>query len=100
MTPQRPVPAIGRQRQQFTQQPPPQQFVMGGQPPPTSPEQSVRMQMQELAMEIYVRLAQKYLTDDRYEQTVSEEGLRQLATDAQTAARAYFESMGVKFDGR
>ena len=99
MTPQRPVPAIGRQRQQFTQQPPPQQFVMGGQPPPTSPEQSVRMQMQELAMEIYARLAAQHIGgDDRYVQPTDQERLRQLAAEAQTAAKSYFEALGVQFN--
>ena len=72
---------------------------MGSQPQQQTPESAVRQEMADLSLEIYVRLATKYLLDDRYTEVVSKEGLRQLAVDSQTAAKAYFESMGVKFDG-
>ena len=96
-----PVQSIPLQSQQFAQQSRQPITIGGSQPQPQqqTPEMAIQAEMHELALEIYVRLASKYLLDDRYTEVVSKEGLRQLAVDSQTAAKAYFESMGVKFDG-
>ena len=99
MHPHRPVPSIGKQRQQFSHQSmPPQQFPMGGQPQ-QSHEQEIQLQMHELSLEIYARLAAQHIGgDDRYVQPTDQERLRQLAAEAQTAARSYFEALGVQFN--
>ncbi len=90
-----PVQSIANHRQQFSQQQqqvwqaPPQQQMPGA-----SPEQQIQSQMHELAMEIYARLAVEHLRGD-----VDPEYLAVLAGRSQTAARVYFESMGVQFNG-
>lgn len=95
-----PMQSVQQLPQQFAQQQR-QPISMGGsqpQPQQQTPEMAIQAEMHELAIEIYARLVTKYLLDDRYTETVSKEGLRQLAVDSQTAARAYFEAMGVRFD--
>ena len=91
-----PVVPIAQQRQQFQlgqrRQPgQPPQFAMGQQPNP------IQEQVQELAMEIYARLVAGQHLDDRYTSAMDQTHLRQLAKDAQTAATAYFSSLGVQF---
>ena len=94
-----PVQSIPLQSQQFAQQSRQPITIGGSQPQPQqTPEMAIQQQMGELSLEIYARLATKYLLDDRYTETVSKEGLRQLATDSQTAAKAYFEAIGVQFN--
>lgn len=45
----------------------------------------------DLAQEIYCRLAVKYLTDDRYALDAKPDELRKIAADARLAARCYFD---------
>lgn len=83
-----PVQSVSQHRQQFNLQ-----QVVGQAPAPPAVEQA-----QELAMEIYARLVVgRHLGS--YATTADKGVLLQLAQDAQTAARIYFESMGVEFDG-
>ena len=95
-----PVQSIGQHRQQFSQpQYQPQQAIW--QAPPqqqmASAEQQVQQQMHELSLEIYSRLATRLLTDEDRDGRDDPDRLRDIAKDAQLAARAYFESMGVQF---
>ena len=94
-----PVQSIAQHRQQFSQpqyqtqqtiyQAPPQQQMPGA-----SPEQQIQQQMHELAMEIFARLAVDHLRGD-----VDTEYLDVLAGRSQTAARVYFEQLGIQFNG-
>jgi len=94
-----PVQSIAQHRQQFSQpqyqsqqqvwQAPPQQ-----QQPGASAEQQIQQQMHELALEIYARLAVEHLRGD-----VEPEYLDVLAGRSQTAARVYFEQLGIQFNG-
>lgn len=90
----RPVPGITQQRQTFQpnslgaiQSP----LAMGQPEQQQSPQAAIAEQMHELAMEIYKDLAVQHLLAS---ESVD---LRKLAQAAQTAARAYFEAMGVQF---
>lgn len=73
-----PIQAISQQRQQFATPPPVQRW-------PQPPEQP--RPMDDLAEEIYVRL----VTSQHQRSQLDESHLRQLARDARTAARIYFE---------
>lgn len=94
-----PVQSIAQHRQQFSQPqyqsqqqvwqaPPPQQQQMPG------PEQQIQSQMHELSLEIFARLAVDHLRGD-----VDPEYLDVLAGRSQTAARVYFEQLGIQFNG-
>lgn len=92
-----PVQSIAQHRQQFSQaQYQPQQTIYQAPPqqqmPTASPEQQVQQQMHELSLEIFARLAVDHLRGD-----VDPEYLDVLAGRSQTAARVYFESMGIQF---
>ena len=76
------------QPQQQVWQAPPQQQMPGA-----SPEAQIQSQMHELAMEIYARLAVIHIGTGG----LDADDLRLLATDAQAAAKAYYESLGVQF---
>lgn len=94
------VPGLAPQRQQFSRDTlPPVQPALSMPPQQTSPEQAIMEQMQELALEIYARLAVAHLNADHYTEPLSHEHLKAIANHSQIAARAYFESMGVKFNG-
>lgn len=95
-----PVQPVQQHIQRFGQQQrQPLQPVLGVSPQQTA-EIQVQQQMHELAMEIYSRLASGHISDDHYTRPLSVELLRQLAQHSQTAARCYFESMGVQFSGQ
>lgn len=83
--PQPPILSGGPGQQQYAQQ------------QPISAEAAIQQQVQELALEIYTRLAADHISDDHYTRPLSVELLRQLASHSQAAARAYFEQMGVQF---
>lgn len=90
-----PVQPIQQQIQRFSRpqvqpQPP---ILSGGPGQQPSAEQQVQQQVHELALEIYARAAADYLLD------ADDDRLRALATGSQRAARAFFESMGVQFNG-
>lgn len=94
MSQPRQVPGIAQQRQGFSpgslgavQSP----LAMGQPQQQPSPQAQLAEQMHELAMEIYKDLAVGHLLAS---ESVD---LRKLAQAAQTAARAYFEAMGVQF---
>ncbi len=94
-----PVRSIANHRQQFSQaQFQPQQTIYQAPPqqqmPGASPEQQIQSQMHELAMEIYARLAVEHLRGE-----VDSEYLTAMAGRSQTAARVYFEQLGVQFNG-
>ena len=94
----RPVPQIGRGPQQFarvTHNPMTSPVVLGQaqQPPPDAP---IAEQLQDLAMEIYCRVVSSHISAGR----VDAVEFRYLAKHAQTAAKAYFQSLGVQFDGQ
>jgi hypothetical protein len=74
------------------------QFQRPPAPPVEMGQQHIQESCQDLALEIYARLAARYLGDDHYSQPMSHEHLRQLAKHAQAAATAYYESLGVRFD--
>ena len=95
-----PVQSISQQRQQFSQaQFQPQQLM--GQPQPQqqpTAEAAIQAQMHELALEIFARLATFHFTGaDRYTAPADTARLQHLAANAQTAARVYFEQLGVQF---
>lgn len=95
-----PVQSIARQPQQFRRAdlPPVQSALSMGQPQQQTAEQAIQEQMHELALEIYCRLAvAAHISDDSYERASDPARLQRLARDAQAAARAYFQSMGVQF---
>lgn len=100
MPPPRPVPGIARGPQQFSRdtlsaiQSP--LMMPGQQQPQQSPEAAIAETMQELALEIYARLATAHI---EHNQATDRETLQGLAQSAQLAAKSYFESMGVQFDG-
>lgn len=97
MAQNRPVPQINYQRSQFPMMPP-------GTPPSqawtTIPPNAQQLaigdmasdieQLQELALEIYARLAVDGIIEGRQDFT-------RLAAEAQKAARAYYESLGIQF---
>jgi hypothetical protein len=99
----RQVPQLGQQPQQFSMpqvQPTYQQFtgtMPGMQQPAPSPATAVQHQIQALALDIYTRTVGEYIGLCGMN-AADAEVLRQRATNAQAAARAYFESMGVQFD--
>lgn len=96
----RQVPGIAPQRQQFSRDTlPPVQSALSMPSQQTTPEQAIMEQMQGLALEIYSRLAVNHLSADHYTEPLSHEHLKALANHSQIAAKAYFESMGVKFNG-
>lgn len=104
-----PVKPVSQQIQRFSRpQVQPQPPILSGGPgqqpsaeQPISAEAAIQQQMHELAMEIFARLAAEHISDDHYTtKPLSEEHLRQLASHSQRAARAYFEQMGVKFNGQ
>lgn len=68
------------------------EMAMQSQP---SPESSITEAVQDLALEIYARLAVKHI---EHNQATDRETLQGLAQSAQLAAKAYFESMGVQFN--
>lgn len=96
-----PVQSIARQPQQFRRAdlPPVQSALSMGQPQQQqTAEQAIQEQMAELSLEIYCRLAvAAHISDDSYERASDPARLQRLARDAQAAARAYFQSMGVQF---
>lgn len=95
----RPVPGITQQRQTF--QPGSlgaiQSPLAMGQPQQQSrrptQQEVIAEQMHELAATIYCELATRYIGKG----IVDPATLRNLAGHAQTAAKAYFEAMGVQF---
>lgn len=96
----RQVPQMAPQRQQFSRDTlPPVQSALAMPPPQQTPEMAVMEQMQDLALEIYSRLAVAHLSADHYTEPLSHEHLKALANHSQIAAKAYFESLGVKFNG-
>lgn len=94
-----PVPPIEYLGQQFRKQPrqPVQSpLAMGGPQPSGQPE--IAETVQDLALEIYARLAVLHISETRVGPAADPPALRTLAEHSQTAAKAYFESMGVQFD--
>ena len=77
------VPLIG-QRQQPNQQ---------------QMQQQVQAAVAQLSMGIYSQIATDYIRVGGWE-LVSQDRLRQLAKDSQTAARCYFEGIGVISEGK
>lgn len=66
-------------------------------PAPVEPVYSVEQDIQDLAMEIYARLAVEHIrTRDR----AIPEVLQDLARHSQAAAVAYFETLGGQADGQ
>lgn len=61
--------------------------------PPQSAEEAIAESMADMAMEIYCRLVVSAGS------SADSSKLREMADYARTAAKAYFESMGVQFDG-
>jgi hypothetical protein len=59
-------------------------------------EVSIAEAIADLSMEIYAQLAVSHI---HHNEATDRETLQTLAKSAQLAARAYFESMGVRFDG-
>lgn len=108
----RQVPGIAQQRQGFSpgslgavqsplamgqpQQQRQYEMVMGQPPPPTQAE-VIAEQMHELAATIYCELATKYIEGIQGVRHPDPDALRRMAGHAQTAAKAYFEAMGVQF---
>lgn len=99
-----PVQSIAKQRQQFSQAQfqPQQLFGQPGQPQQQPQQQTaeaaVQAQMHELALEIFARLATFHFNGaDRYTAPADPARLQHLAANAQTAARVYFEQLGVQF---
>jgi len=88
----RPVPGIARGPQQFTPGAavPIQSPMMG----PIQEQDPIAEHLQDLALEIYCRVVSQHIAAGR----VDREAMQTLALHSQTAAKAYFESMGVKFD--
>ena len=94
MSQHRPVPGIAQGPKEFSpsSRVPIQSPMAAGQPPAVSDV------MQDLAMEIYARLAVNHITADAGGSHDSG-ALRELAQEAQTAARIYFQAMGVPTNG-
>ena len=101
----RQVPQIAKGPQQFRKEdrvpiPSPmmqrleQQAAMAPGPPPSA-EEAIAESMADMAMEIYCRVVSSHICADR----VDPEAFQTLAKHSQAAAKAYFESMGVQFDG-
>ncbi len=94
----RQVPQLGQQRQQFARDTlgPIAHPMMMGQPPPQQQPavDTISERVQELALEIYARIAVEHLRGD-----VDPEYLDVLAGRSQTAARVYFEQLGIQFNG-
>jgi hypothetical protein len=93
----RQVPKLGQQRPAFGMdnqgRVPSPIMIQGDQ---QSPEAAVAGQLQELAMQIYSNLATAHI---KHNIATDAETLRELAKAAQAAAKAYFEELGVRFDG-
>jgi len=95
----RPVPGIAKGPSQFSPAalpPVPHPMAMQSQPspqPPQSAEAAIADNLQDLAMEIYCRVVAQYIAADR----VDREAFQTLALHSRSAAKAYFESMGVQF---
>ena len=92
-----PVQSISQQRQQFSQAQFQPQQLMGQQPQQPTAEAAIQAQMHELSLEIYARLVSGSYLDSNSYSALDQERLSQLAGQAQTAARAYFEQLGVQF---
>ncbi len=73
------VPIIGQQQQQQQQQ----------------MQAQLQAAIGQVSLGIYSHLATAYITTRDKHQSVDQDQLRQLAKDAQIAARAYFEGIGV-----
>lgn len=97
----RQVPQIAQITQQISQStlPPIQSPLMPvsqilGQAQQPGPTQAIAEQVQQLAIEIYKDVAVRHIdtggVDAKY--------LRELAKDAQIAALAYFQQLGIEFD--
>lgn len=93
----RQVPGIAHGPQRFSRAnaQPIQSPMMAGQVPPQSAEEAIAESMADMAMEIYCRVVSSHICADR----VDPEAFQTLAKHSQAAAKAYFESMGVQFDG-
>ena len=94
-----PVQAVSHQRQQFHLGGMPQSAarpsaMIGGGPP-----QALGQQVHDLAIEIYARLIAGRFLQANYTSALDREHMGELAKVAQTSALAYFEQMGVKFQG-
>lgn len=93
----RPVPGIAKGPGQFSPaaRPPVPHPMMQSQPPqpPQSAEAAIADNLQDLAMEIYCRVVAQYIAAER----VDREAFQTLALHSRSAAKAYFESMGVQF---
>lgn len=100
----RPVPGIAQLRPQVSQarMPPIQPPMQMGQQPLQQPQHSseaesiITESMRDLALEIYARLAIDHIQAN---QVPEPRLLRELAGRAQIAAVAYFEQLGIKFEG-
>lgn len=97
----RKVPGIAPNRPQIGVEPsrPVQSPLMIGQhqPPQTqAPAATISEATQDLAMEIYARLAVDHI---RQSQSPDPSTLQTLARQSQSAALTYFQTLGVQFDG-
>lgn len=107
MTKFRPVPPLGRMPSGFQpNQTPPVQHPMLAPAPPMNPQQqmaeSIEESVQDLAMEIYCRLASEEIRVSRNvgsTSVVNQDALKSLAKNSQAAALAYFQALGVQFEG-
>ena len=96
--------AITRKRNKLMQ-PPPQMPQFHGNGAPGVPvigqrqqqmEAQIQQQVQQMALSIYVQAAAAHVTTlDRPHQDTDRGMLKQLAVDSLTAARAFFEGLGV-----
>lgn len=71
-----------------------QQFSIGGQQGPAA---DIGQQTLDLAMEIYARVISADIHE--FGAQTGERDFARLAKQSQAAARAFFESMGVQYDG-
>lgn len=96
MSQHRPVPGIAPTPKQASGQTfkPIQSPMMFGQPPmpQLTPEQAVAEQVQDLAMEIYCRIAAQHVMHVFDASEPDTQMLRKMAHAAQEAAKAYFEA--------
>jgi len=91
----RPAPGIARGPQQFSRSQMPPIASPLGPPPLVPPESAISEQMQDLAMEIYARLAVEHIAAMGAKHDLA--ALRELAKASQAAAMAYFQELGVQF---
>ena len=93
----RQVPQIGRGPQHFSPAArPPIAHPMQLPPVPLQPPVSDEITPDELAMEIYCRVAAQFIAAGRADRAV----LTGLAIHSQAAAEAYFQTMTGEFDGQ